>query len=805
MEDGQGGARMSEICEITLPVEGMTCAACAARIEKNVAKLPGVKEVHVNLASERARVVLGGETSLSDVVEKIERSGYRVALRELELDIEGMTCAACAARIEKVLGRISAVKSVHVNLATEKAHIVYIPGAVEEADLIRAIEKAGYGAKPVSYEFEEDRRERKLAEHKRELWTFFVSVVLTAPLVIQMLYMMAGGMAYTIPSWVAWLLATPVQFYVGWRFYKGAYHALQGGGANMDVLVALGTTVAYVYSTVLTILGENTVYFDSSATVITLIYMGKLLEAKAKAKSSGAIESLVKMGAKVAHVIRDGTEVDVPVDQLKVGDLVRVRPGEKVPSDGVIVEGETMMDESFMTGESMPVHKRVGDFVVGASVNQTSAFVMEITKTGRDTALAQIVRLVEQAQGSKAPVQRLADKLAGIFVPVVLVTALVTFVAWGIAGHWSQGLISAVAVLVIACPCSLGLATPTAVMVGTGLGAQAGVLIKGGEHLEKAHHVNTVIFDKTGTITWGKPEVTGLWTTPGVTEEQLLSIAAALEAQSEHPLGKAITRYAREKQYEWMDATNVRAVVGQGIEGNIEGHGARVGKWAFVQNNEIDTVALEVLNRFEHAAQTVVAVSLEGRLLGLIAVSDAIKPDARRTVEQLKHIGIEVWMMTGDNERTARAVAERVGIENVLSDVTPSEKADKVARLKSRGRVVAMVGDGINDAPALAAADIGIAMGTGSDAAIETAGIALMHSNVYGVLDAIRLSKATMRKIRQNLFWALIYNVVGIPLAAIGIFSPIIAGAAMALSSVSVVSNSLLLRRTALLREVHAR
>ena len=794
---------MAEVAEITFPVEGMTCAACAARIEKNVAKLPGVREINVNLASERARVVLDGDTTWQDVVQRIEKTGYSVPTRDVELNIEGMTCAACSARIEKVVGRLKAVESVSVNLASEKAHVTFVPGIVQESDIIRAVEKAGYGAKLASQSAETEEKERKQKEYRRDVLKFWGAVVLIAPLLIQMFYTLFGGSAF-IPNWVSWILATPVQFYVGWRFYKGAYHSLRGGAANMDVLVALGTSVAYLYSAVLTLTGRPDVYFDSSATVVTLIFMGKLLEARAKARSSSAIESLAKLGAKVAHVLREGAETDVPVEELRVGDVVRVRPGEKVPSDGVIVEGTTTIDESFLTGESLPVEKSVGASVVGASVNQTMAFAMEIKKIGSDTALAQVIRLVDQAQGSKAPVQRLADKISGIFVPIVLAIALVTLLAWGFVAGWPHALIAAVAVLVIACPCSLGLATPTAIMVGTGLGAESGILVKGGEHLELAHKVNTVVFDKTGTITSGKPMVTDLWTAEGVSEEELLRLAAALEAQSEHPLGAAVVACAKELKIEVPAAADVQAIPGRGILGQVSGMLIRIGNRRYMEETDIASIPEDELQRFENGGKTAILVTGENKLLGLIAIADTVKSDAEKTVRLLQEMGIGVWMITGDNERTAKAVAREVGIRNVIAGVLPGDKASKVEELRQGGRVVAMVGDGINDAPALAAADIGIAMGTGADVAIEAADIALMHGNPIGVVQAIVLSKQTMRKIRQNLFWAFFYNVLGIPLAAFGILSPIIAGAAMAMSSVSVVSNSLLLRRLKLGGEVHA-
>jgi P-type Cu+ transporter len=716
---------------------------------------------------------------------------------EITLHVEGMTCAACAARIEKVVGRIDAVRTVNVNLASEKAHIVYVPGVIKEQDLVRAVEKAGYGATLTSEAVIKEEKKRKEQAYHKEVIKFWFSVVLTLPLVIQMFAMLFGGLQF-LSNWSAWVLATPVQFYVGWRFYKGSYHSLRGGAANMDVLVALGTTVAYIYSGILTMMGKPDVYFDSSATVVTLIFMGKLLEARAKAKSSSAIEALAKLGAKVAHILSNNEVFDIPVEELRIGDLVRVRPGEKIPSDGILKTGNPAIDESFLTGESLPVVKFPGDPLVGASVNQISAFTMEITKVGSDTALAQVIRLVDQAQGSKAPAQRLADKISGIFVPIVLVIAVITLVLWGIFGGWSYGLLAAVAVLVIACPCSLGLATPTAIMVGTGIGAENGILIKGGEHLELAHRVNTVLFDKTGTITAGKPQVTDIWTVEGVSDAGLLAVASALESQSEHPLGNAIVQHSKSLGASIPFATEVRAIPGKGIEGSVAGRIIRVGNLRWLAETGISSFPKDILTMFENAGKTVVLVAGDEQILGLIAIADTIKSDAKETVALLKSMGIEVWLITGDNERTASAVAAEVGIKDVIAGVLPADKSTKVEELRKQGRIVAMVGDGINDAPALAAADIGIAMGTGADVALEAADIALMHGNTNGVVDAIRLSQATMRKIRQNLFWAFFYNVLGIPLAALGVLSPIIAGAAMALSSVSVVSNSLLLRRLSL-------
>ena len=792
---------MGKVIELTLPVEGMTCAACAVRIEKNVSKLDGVKQITVNLASERARVILDTETPWTDVVARIEKTGYQVPVSELNLNIEGMTCAACSARIEKVVGRLPGIQLMQVNLASEKGRVQFVPGVVQETDILHAIEKAGYGAKIADDTKREDEQARKQRAYRIEVRKFWLGALLTLPLVAQMFMMMFHG-PMILPSWVSWVLATPVQFYVGWRFYKGAYHSLRGGAANMDVLVSLGTTVAYVYSAGLTVLGSQDVYFDSSATVVTLIYLGKLLEARAKAKSSAAVAELAKLGAKVAHRIENGVEEDVAVENLRVGDLVRVRPGEKVPSDGVVLEGSSLVDQSFLTGESIPVLKQPGDAVVGASVNQTQSFLLKVTKVGQDTALSQVIRLVDQAQGSKAPVQRMADQISGIFVPIVLVIALLTFLSWGLFVGWSHALMTAVAVLVIACPCSLGLATPTAIMVGTGIGAEAGILIKGGEHLERAHKINTVVFDKTGTLTVGKPEVNEVWAMSEAVTPRMLAVAHGLEAQSEHPLASAVVAYARKHLDEAQLAqtaavSDVREMPGQGIEGDLSGIPVRVGnrRWFAELGFNIPETVLE---SYESAAKTVVLVAEGNQLLGVLAVSDTLKADAASTVAQLQQLEVEVWLLTGDNRRTAQAVANEVGIPltHVMAEVLPADKAAQVAALKQQGRTVAMVGDGINDAPALASADVGIAMGTGADIALEAADIALMHSSAAGVVDAIRLSKVTMRKIRQNLFWAFFYNVLGIPLAALGILSPVIAGAAMAMSSVSVVSNSLLLKRS---------
>lgn len=783
--------------ELSLPVEGMTCAACAARIEKTVLRLEGVQSCNVNLASEKAKVVVGHGADWRTVKERIEKTGYSVPTKTATFKIDGMTCAACAARIEKVVGRADGVETVRVNLASEKGQVVFISGLIDEQGIVERIEKAGYEATPMENVVETDEREKKRRMYQRELYTFGGAVLFTLPLVVQMFVMLFGDSAF-LPNWFSWALATPVQFYVGWRFYKGAYHSLRGGAANMDVLVALGTSVAYVYSVVLTIFGHSATYFDSSATVVTLIFMGKLLETRAKQQSSSAIATLAGLAAKEAHVVRDGEEEDISVERLRVGDLVRVRPGEKIPMDGLIVEGNTSIDESFLTGESLPVKKGTSDEVFGATVNQMNAFTMEVTRVGADTALSQVIRLVEGAQGSKAPVQRLADKISGIFVPSVLGIGLMTLLTWGIFGTWSHALMAAIAVLVIACPCSLGLATPTAIMVGTGLGAENGILIKGGEYLELAHKVDVVIFDKTGTMTAGKPSVTDVLTADFIDEERLLRIAATLEVQSEHPLGRAIIDYVKSASIDYTSAKDVEAVPGRGIRGVFEDNQVLIGNAKLLEENGVTGFDRYSVMTFELQAKTAVYVAIGGRYAGVVAIADPVKADAKMAVSALRDMGITVWMITGDNEQTAHAVASQVGIEHVMAGVMPGDKSAKVDELKQAGHTIAMVGDGINDAPALAAAHIGIAMGTGADVAIEAADIALMRAQAYGVVEAILLSRLTMRKIRQNLFWAFFYNMLGVPLAAIGLLSPIIAGAAMALSSVSVVSNSLMLKRVKL-------
>lgn len=790
----------SETVQLQMNITGMTCAACVARIEKQLSKVPGVRQTSVNLASEKAMVTfdpnLANPQALIDTVRK---TGYGVANEKVDFAITGMTCAACAARIEKQLTKVPGVAHVSVNLASEKATVEYVPGIVTPQNLVRIVEKTGYGAIPMTAATSEEREDQRIAYRTLRI-AFWVGVVLTLPLVVQMISGFVPRAAFMLPIWLQIALATPVQFGVGWRFYKGAYHALRGGAPNMDVLVSLGTTAAYLFSMAVVIWHISAgLYFDSAALITTLILMGKVLEHMAKAQTSRAVRELIKLQAKTARVIRDGQETDIPTEQVVADDEILVRPGESVPVDGIVLSGRTAIDESMLTGESLPVSKESGSAVFGATINKEGAFRMQATKVGKDTALAQIIRMVDEAQGSKAPIQQLADKVSGIFVPIVLAVAIVTFIVWLLVAGFTHALIDAVAVLVIACPCSLGLATPTAIMVGTGKGAENGILIKGGEALEQAHRLQAVILDKTGTVTKGKPEITDVVPfAADVSADDLLRLAAAAERSSEHPLGTAIVDGAAKRGLVLPEANDVRAIPGFGVEAVVGVARVLLGNRALMEREGIEIApAMDQASGLEQSGKTVMWVAREGEILGVIAVADTVRDNSRKAVAELTALGLEVYMLTGDNRKTAAAIAHLVGIapERVLAEVLPDQKADMVRKLQREGKVVGMVGDGINDAPALAMADIGFAIGSGTDVAIETADIALLRGDLESVVGAIRLSKATMRKIRQNLVWAFGYNSLGVPLAALGFVSPVIAGAAMALSSVSVVSNSLLLRR----------
>jgi Cu+-exporting ATPase len=736
------------------------------------------------------------------VAEAVESAGLNVPLQTLELGIEGMTCAACSTRLEKVLNRLPGVEAV-VNLAAERARVRYLPDVADPAMLIAAIQRAGFVGRIADARSREDEKARKLAAYRSELHRFWISAALTLPLVAQMVTMFSGGgwdadHEELLPRWLQLVLATPVQFWIGWRFYDGGWKALRGGGPNMDVLVALGTTMAYVFSLVVTLSGlaHLHVYFEASAAVITLVLLGKLLEARAKAKTTMAIEALIRLQPKTARIERDGQLLELDAALLIPSDIFIVRPGENMPVDGEVLEGASSVNEAMLTGESMPVAKHAGDRVFAATANGEGMLRCRATGVGEHTLLAGIIRLVAEAQGSKAPVQRLADRISAIFVPVVCVIALATFAGWWvIGGVFSEALINAVAVLVIACPCALGLATPTAIMVGTGQGALAGILVKNAEALERAEKISVLAVDKTGTLTRGEPLLTDLIALQADTDEAL-ALAAGLEQGSEHPLARAVLQRAQTAGMPLSMLSNFKATPGRGVEGIVAGRQLRLGAPQWFAGL---TLPAEQITALQVAGKTVVILAEvekeNTRALALLAISDPLRDTSRAAVVRLAAMGIHVVMLTGDNAATAAAIAAEAGIDDFRAGILPGDKAAAVNALKAGGVVVAMVGDGINDAPALAAADISFAMGAGSDAAIEAADMTLVRSDLNGIADAILLSRATLGKIRQNLFFAFIYNVLGIPLAALGMLNPVIAGAAMAMSSVSVVSNSLLLKR----------
>jgi Cu+-exporting ATPase len=725
------------------------------------------------------------------------------AEEQLHLGITGMTCAACATRIEKTLSKVPGVTSAIINLASEKANVSYNPNQVTTGELIKRIEKTGYGAIVDQEPHSDTEKHNREQEYRSQRNKFIIGALLSIWFLPQMVsdinarYELWTGFEFHLNPWIQLLLATPVQFYVGGHFYKDAYNALRGGSANMAVLVVMGTSAAYFYSLVLALSGNTMgLYFEASAIIITLIVLGKLLEVRAKGQTSEAIKKLMGLQAKTAKVIRGGIEMDIPIEQVEVGDILFVRAGEKVPVDGEVIEGNTTVDESMLTGESMPVSKSVGDSITGATVNKHGSFKFRATKVGKDTALAQIIKLVEEAQGSKAPIQRLADQVSGIFVPIVIFIALITFGMTYFLIGLTPAIISAVAVLVIACPCALGLATPTAVMVGTGKGAENGVLIKSAEHLESAHRLDTVVLDKTGTITKGQPEVTDIISYGTYSNQEILQLAATAERGSEHPLGEAIVNKAKSEGVELGEAYDFEAIPGYGIEVRIGEKQVRIGNKKLMHKHDIPFEAmLQQTETLEGEGKTAMFMAIDDRLTGILAVADTVKESSAQAIKHLKGMNIEVIMITGDNRRTAEAIAKEVGVDRVLAEVLPEDKSSEVEKLKKDGKIVAMVGDGINDAPALVSAHIGIAIGTGTDVAIEAADITLMRGDLMGIVDTIRLSKSTMRKIRQNLFWAFAYNVILIPVAALGLLTPVLAGAAMAFSSVSVVTNTLFLRR----------
>lgn len=745
--------------------------------------------------------------NLLQIKDKIIDLGFGAETDSLDLKVKGMTCAACSARVERTLNKTPGVVKATVNLATEKASIEYLTNDLDLKEIINVIEKIGFNAETIEDKLDVDReRAAREEEISKQKLMFAFSALLSIPLSLVMFAeMLEWAWVPTIMfnKYFQLALATPIQFGAGWQFYKDGYYSLKNKSANMAVLVALGTSAAFFYSLVVVLnghkLGLHHVYFETSGIIITLIILGKLFEAIAKGRTSEAIKKLMGLQAKTARVIRDGVEQDIPIEQVIVGDIIQVRPGEKIPVDGTIKDGYTSIDESMLTGESIPVDKKTGDVVIGATINKHGFFKFEATKVGKDTALAQIIKVVEDAQGSKAPIQRMADIISSYFVPAVIIVALITFGGWyliGDPGNFTRALINFTAVLVIACPCALGLATPTSIMVGTGKGAEMGILIKGGEHLENAHKIQALILDKTGTITKGKPEVTDIISVGSTSTDEILRQAASAEKGSEHPLGEAIVKSAMERKLKLADPLDFIAIPGHGVTARVDGSLLILGNRKLLKEKDISVqVHEDKIAALEKQGKTAMLMARDSQFVGIIAVADTVKEHSTEAISELMEMGIEVYMLTGDNERTAQAIAEQVRIKNVFAEVLPEQKAEKVIQLKNQGKIVGMVGDGINDAPALATADVGLAIGTGTDVAMEAADITLIRGDLRGVPASIKLSKATMRNIKQNLFWALIYNTIGIPIAALGFLNPVIAGGAMAFSSVSVVSNALRLKR----------
>ena len=785
--------------EIDLQITGMTCASCSTRVEKSLKAVPGVTDASVNLATEHAIIHADPSVSAETLAAAVRKAGYDIATKETVLQIEGMTCASCVARVEKALLKVPGVSTASVNLATERATVQALP-SVRVAALVAAVDKAGYGAKDVADDALADTPKQRLPSW----WPIAASAALTIPLVVPMFADLFGA-HWMLDGWLQLALATPVQFWLGWRFYRAAYKAVRAGTGNMDLLVALGTSAAYGLSLYLLIRhvgpGMPHLYFEASTAVITLVLLGKWLEGRAKRQTTDAIRALNELRPATARVRRDGLEVEVAVERVVVGDLVLVRPGERVAVDGEVVEGRSHVDESLITGESLPVAKSAGDKVTGGAINAEGALTVKTLSIGAETTLARIIRMVESAQAGKAPIQRIVDRVSAVFVPVVLAIALVTVIGWvAVGGGWEQAVINAVAVLVIACPCALGLATPTAIMTGTGVAAQHGILIKDAEALEVAHSVTTVAFDKTGTLTEGRPSLVAVQAAPGHTRDDVLRLSAALQMSSDHPLAHAVMTRVRADGLAVPQSHDAQALPGRGLEATVEGEVLSLGSSRLLQELNADTGELaREAERLEGAGRTISWLMRKTgdktELLGLLAFGDTIKPAARRALERLRELGLQTVMLTGDNWGSARAVARELGIDEVRAEVLPGDKAAVIQELRAAGKIVAMVGDGINDAPALAAADVGIAMSTGTDVAMAAAGITLMRGDPRLVADSLDVSRRTYAKIKQGLFWAFAYNVLGIPLAAFGLLSPVIAGAAMAFSSVSVVSNALLLRR----------
>ncbi|MCG2122589.1 heavy metal translocating P-type ATPase [Staphylococcus epidermidis] len=786
---------------LTLDIIGMTCAACSNRIEKKLNRMNHV-QAKVNLTTEKATIDYESDDyHLKDFVEQIQSLGYDVAVEQVELNINGMTCAACSNRIEKVLNQTQGVQQATVNLTTEQAHIKYYPSATNTEALIKRIQNIGYDAETKTSSKAQSNRKKQELKHKRN--KLIISAILSLPLLLVMVVHISP---ISIPSilvnpWVQLILSTPVQFIIGWQFYVGAYKNLRNGSANMDVLVAVGTSAAYFYSIyeMMMWLTHQThhphLYFETSAILITLILLGKYLEARAKSQTTNALSELLNLQAKEARVIKENKEIMLPLDKVKVGDTLLIKPGEKIPVDGKVTKGDTSIDESMLTGESIPVEKSSGDSVIGSTMNKNGSIMIEATQVGGDTALSHIIKVVEDAQSSKAPIQRLADIISGYFVPIVVSIAVITFIIWIVfvhPGQFEPALVSAISVLVIACPCALGLATPTSIMVGTGRAAENGILFKGGQFVERAHYVDTIVLDKTGTITNGQPVVTDY-----VGDNETLQLLASAENASEHPLADAIVTYAKNKGLNLLDNDTFKSVPGHGIKATIHQQQILVGNRKLMNdyNISISNKLNDQLNHYEYLGQTAMMIAVDNQINGIIAVADTVKNDAKQAIKELRNMNIDVVMLTGDNNRTAQTIAKQVGIEHVIAEVLPEEKAHQISLLQDKGKQVAMVGDGINDAPTLVKADIGMAIGTGAEVAIEAADITILGGDLQLVPKAIKASKATIKNIRQNLFWAFGYNVAGIPIAACGLLAPWIAGAAMALSSVSVVTNALRLKK----------
>ena len=784
----------------------MTCINCANTIEKALSKLNGVTQATVNLAAEKAIIDYNPDTVDQKTIEQtITTAGYRVIHEKINLQVGGMTCVNCAKTIEKALNSREGVYNATVVFAAEKVAVEYNPDQISLPAIKKVIQDAGYTViEPKPQEGAEDKARKRHIQRLKLLLT--ASIGLTIP-IIALMWLSPLPMEQT--NILMFLLATPVQFVVGWTFYVGTYKGLKNKTANMDTLIAMGTSTAYFYSTVVTFIPElfpnAAVFFDTATMIMTFILLGKLLDAIAKGRTSEAIRKIMGLQAKVARIIRNSQEMEVPIEEVIVGDIVMVRPGEKIPVDGTIIEGYSGVDEKVITGESIPVEKKVGDQVVGATINKTGMLKFRATKVGKDTVLAQIINLVEEALTSKAPVQRIADVAAGYFVPVIIITASLSALAWYfiVGESFIFALTVFIAVVVVACPCALGLATPTAIMVGVGKGAENGILIKSGEALEAAHKLKTVVFDKTGTLTKGEPEVTDIYPNKAFSEEQLLQLAAIAEKNSEHPLGEAILKKAKEKDLKVEDPELFNALPGYGVEVTYRNGTILLGNRKLMEANNLEINNLEAkMTKLEESGKTVMLIAVNGQIAGLIAVADTLKKNSAEAVAKLKEMGLEVIMISGDNQRTANAIASQIGVSRVFAEVLPSEKASEIKRLQAENKVVAMVGDGINDAPALAQANIGIAVGSGTDVAMETGDIVLIKNDLRDVIIAIQLSRATMRKIRQNLFWAFFYNVALIPLAAGAfypilhvLFNPVYAAAAMASSSVTVVTNASLLRR----------